>query len=43
MTAGMDVHVRDVPAPIQQLVRARRRVQAAGLVDPDTSLETLAR
>ncbi len=42
MTAGMNVNVWDVTAPIQRLVRSRREVQAARLADPDTPLETLA-
>ena len=42
VTAGMNVNVWDVTAPIQRLIRSRRQVQAARLADPDTPLETLA-
>jgi 3-phenylpropionate/trans-cinnamate dioxygenase ferredoxin reductase subunit len=42
VTAGMNVNVWDVTAPIQQLIRLRREVQAARLADPDTALELLA-
>jgi 3-phenylpropionate/trans-cinnamate dioxygenase ferredoxin reductase component len=42
VTAGMNVGVWDVTGPIQQLIRSRRRVQAARLADPGTSLEVLA-
>jgi len=36
VTAGMNVDVWDVTAPIQQLIRSRRQVQPARLADPDT-------
>ena len=42
VTAGMNVDVWDVTAPIQQLIRSRRQVQPARLTDPDTPLELLA-
>jgi NADPH-dependent 2,4-dienoyl-CoA reductase/sulfur reductase-like enzyme len=42
VTAGMNVNVWDVTAPIQQLIRLRREVQPARLADPDTPLELLA-
>ncbi len=42
VTAGMNVDVWDVTAPIQQLIRSRRQVQPARLADPDTPLELLA-
>ena len=42
VTAGMNVGVWDVTAPIQQLIRSRREVQPARLADPDTPLELLA-
>ncbi|MGY1680298.1 NAD(P)/FAD-dependent oxidoreductase [Geodermatophilus sp. SYSU D01176] len=42
VTAGMNVNVWDVTAPIQQLIRSRRQVQPARLADPDTPLEMLA-
>jgi NADPH-dependent 2,4-dienoyl-CoA reductase/sulfur reductase-like enzyme len=42
VTAGMNVNVWDVTAPIQQLIRLRREVQPARLADPDTALELLA-
>jgi NADPH-dependent 2,4-dienoyl-CoA reductase/sulfur reductase-like enzyme len=42
VTAGMNVNVWDVTAPIQQLIRLRREVQSARLADPDTPLELLA-
>src|SRR3954470_21274345 len=42
VTAGMNVNVWDVTAPIQELIRLRREVQAARLADPDTPLELLA-
>ena len=42
VTAGMNVDVWDVTAPIQRLIRSRRQVQAARLADPDTPLELLA-
>ncbi|SHN66599.1 3-phenylpropionate/trans-cinnamate dioxygenase ferredoxin reductase subunit [Geodermatophilus obscurus] len=42
VTAGMNVNVWDVTAPIQQLIRSRRQVQPARLADPDTPLELLA-
>jgi 3-phenylpropionate/trans-cinnamate dioxygenase ferredoxin reductase subunit len=42
VTAGMNVNVWDVTEPIQQLIRSRRRVQAARLADPETALELLA-
>jgi 3-phenylpropionate/trans-cinnamate dioxygenase ferredoxin reductase component len=42
VTAGMNVNVWDVTAPIQELIRSRRQVQAARLADPDTPLERLA-
>ncbi len=42
VTAGMNVNVWDVTAPMQRLIRSRRQVQAARLADPDTPLETLA-
>ena len=42
VTAGVNVNVWDVTAPIQRLIRSRREVQAARLADPDTPLETLA-
>ena len=42
VTAGMNVNVWDVTAPIQQLIRSRREVQPARLADPDTPLELLA-
>jgi 3-phenylpropionate/trans-cinnamate dioxygenase ferredoxin reductase subunit len=38
----MNVNVWDVTAPIQELIRSRRQVQAARLADPDTPLELLA-
>jgi len=41
VTAGMNVNVWDVTAPIQQLIRLRRRVPVAALSDPDTPLERL--
>jgi 3-phenylpropionate/trans-cinnamate dioxygenase ferredoxin reductase component len=40
--AGMNVNVWDVAEPIQELIRSRRQVQAARLVDPDTPLDLLA-
>ena len=42
VTAGMNVNIWDVTAPIQQLIRLRRVVQPARLADPDTPLELLA-
>jgi hypothetical protein len=42
VTAGMNVNVWDVTAPIQQLIRLRRQVPAARLADPATPLERLA-
>ena len=42
VTAGMNVNVWDVTAPIQALIRSRRVVSPARLTDPGTSLELLA-
>ena len=42
VTAGMNVNVWDVTAPIQQLIRSRRIVRPAQLVDPGIPLEVLA-
>jgi 3-phenylpropionate/trans-cinnamate dioxygenase ferredoxin reductase subunit len=42
VTAGMNVNVWDVTAPIQQLIRSRRELQPARLADQDTPLELLA-
>jgi NADPH-dependent 2,4-dienoyl-CoA reductase/sulfur reductase-like enzyme len=42
VTAAMNVDVWDVTAPLQQLIRSRRRVPVAALTDPGTPLERLA-
>jgi 3-phenylpropionate/trans-cinnamate dioxygenase ferredoxin reductase subunit len=42
VTAGMNVNVWDVTAPIQELIRSRREVPVASLTDTDTPLERLA-
>jgi len=42
VTAAMNVNVWDVTAPLQQLIRSRRRVPLASLTDPDTPLDRLA-
>jgi 3-phenylpropionate/trans-cinnamate dioxygenase ferredoxin reductase component len=42
VVAGMNVNVWDVTAPIQELVRSRRPVDARRLRDPDGPLEQLA-
>ena len=42
VTAGMNVNVWDVTDPIQELIRLRRQVPVASLVDPGTPLERLA-
>jgi 3-phenylpropionate/trans-cinnamate dioxygenase ferredoxin reductase subunit len=42
VTAGMNVNVWDVTAPIQELIRSRMRVPVAALEDPDQPLERLA-
>lgn len=39
--AGMNVNVWDVNAHVQSLIRSRRRVDAAALVDPDLPLDSL--
>jgi 3-phenylpropionate/trans-cinnamate dioxygenase ferredoxin reductase subunit len=36
--AGMNVNVRDVTAPIEHLIRSRRRVDPRRLADPDLPL-----
>jgi len=41
VTAAMNVDVWDVTAPLQQLIRSRRRVPVAALTDPGTPLERL--
>ncbi|MFD2092106.1 NAD(P)/FAD-dependent oxidoreductase [Blastococcus deserti] len=41
VTAAMNVNVWDVTAPLQELIRSRRRVPVAALTDPDTPLERL--
>jgi 3-phenylpropionate/trans-cinnamate dioxygenase ferredoxin reductase subunit len=42
VTAGMAVNVWDVTEPIQDLIRSRRHVPSAALVDADTPLTRLA-
>jgi 3-phenylpropionate/trans-cinnamate dioxygenase ferredoxin reductase component len=42
VTAAMNVNVWDVTAPLQHLIRLRRRVPAAALTDPGTPLDRLA-
>jgi 3-phenylpropionate/trans-cinnamate dioxygenase ferredoxin reductase subunit len=42
VTAGMNVNVWDVTAPIQELIRSRLQVPVAALRDADTPLERLA-
>jgi 3-phenylpropionate/trans-cinnamate dioxygenase ferredoxin reductase subunit len=41
VTAAMNVNVWDVTAPLQELIRSRRRVPVASLTDADTPLERL--
>ena len=42
VVGGMNVNVWDVNEHVQELIRSRRVVDVAALVDPDTSLESLA-
>jgi len=42
VAAGMNVNVWDVTDPIQQLIRARRKVPVAALTDAETPLDRLA-
>ncbi len=41
VTAGMNVNVWDVNAHVQALIRSRKRVEVAALIDTDTPLESL--
>jgi 3-phenylpropionate/trans-cinnamate dioxygenase ferredoxin reductase component len=42
VVAGMNVNVREVAEPIRALIRSRRDVDLARLVDPDTPIKELA-
>ena len=42
VVAGMNVNVWDVTAPIQELIRSRRVVDARRLSDPEVALDELA-
>jgi 3-phenylpropionate/trans-cinnamate dioxygenase ferredoxin reductase subunit len=41
VVAGMNVNVWDVNQYVQELIRSRRRVDLAALIDPETPLESL--